>query len=294
MRVTESRLLQAAAHSLEAARSKVDDARNPLASGLAVAKPSDDATAWAAGRRAHARLIASTGRGRAIATSQEKLSETERALTEIGAAFVRAKELAVQAANATVNAEQRGMIALEARELLSSALGAANTKAVDGEYLLSGSQGTTEPFTAAGAYQGDGTVREIEASSGHQMGVGVTGERLTAAAGLDVFVELDRFATALATNDIAGIQTAVETMGTAASQAHAARAELGTMVSALWSADGARADLELVLAEIRGDAIDVDAVAAASRLAQASSALETSQAVSVQMMELMRSSLALA
>src|SRR5207244_2502621 len=136
VRVTEGRLISVAADAVSKGRERVEKAGQELSSGVRVAAPSDDGTAWAEGMRANARLALSQSRGTAIARANDRLRDTELALQPIGDAVSRALELAVQMSNATMSASERSVAAIEVRGLRERVLDAANTRADDGEYLL--------------------------------------------------------------------------------------------------------------------------------------------------------------
>ena len=77
-------------------------------------------------------------------------------------------------------------LAEQVRGLFAAAVAAANTKTPDGEYILAGTQSLTAPFSAAGAYGGDGVARGVPASEATVTSSAVAGSALTAANGVDV------------------------------------------------------------------------------------------------------------
>ena len=291
MRITETHMIKMASRNLMDARKRVAKAQTPVATGIRVAKPSDDPAAWAAGQRTEARLAFNESYGRTIASTKERMSGTERIFEQVGSALVRAKELSIQAANGSLGAVDRAAIAVEVRALRDGALGVANEQAVDGEYLLAGTRGDTVPFDATGVFQGDAIQRQAEISSSGRLVSIIPGERLTAANGVDVFAEFENFAVALETNDIVGIQAAVGSLDTAIEQTSRARTEIGAIVHSLTLADSAREDLDLVLAKIRNRLVEADPIIAASDLARGSAGLEAARVTASEIMELVRNGL---
>ena len=290
MRITGHRMLELATSAASAATGDVAEVSQQITSGHRVAVASDDPVAWAQARRAEVRAAVDRGRGDATNVARADLVQTEDALTTIGDAVAQARALAVQGGNDTMDASSRRSLGVEVRNLYQLAWASANRQTSGGEYLLAGSQVTTAPFDAAGAYQGDTLGRTIERGEGVSGAIRLTGDTLTAAApggGVDILPALDRLATALAADDLPSIQTAIGELETATGQISRARGDVGAMVIALDDADTARATLAEHLSARVADLTDTDVVAAAGQLTRATTALEASQAVSARLAALL-------
>jgi len=279
MRVTESRLVSLVTAAAGKARGDVATAQSELSTGRRVSKPSDDVSGWAEGKRAEVRQLQNDARRDLIGRSNEHLIATETALDTVSQGLARAKELAIQAANATLNAGDRQLLAREMETARNTALQAANSRGADGEYLLAGSNGSVEPFDATGAFVGDAFERTAEVGEGRSQVITMSGAVLTAAAGVDVIAVMSNLVTALDANDAAGIQTAIGDLDTAIEQVSTARGEAGIRSAALLEADDARADLDIALSNIQVRSIEADPLEAASALGQAANALTTAQTV---------------
>ena len=278
MRVTESRMMQLASQHMSQAQSKVAESADAVASGVRVNKPSDDPTAWAAAERAKARETASTARGTAIGRAKSQLQATDGALGTIQTAIARARELANQMANGTLDSAQRSAAAVEVQALRDTVLSSANATDGDGLHLLAGSQGTTNPFTLA-AYSGDGAQRQIQINEMMSVRVRLNGLVLTAAGGVDIIGVMNQLATDLSANNVAGVQTGLTDLATATTQLSTARGSVGAELSTLNSADDARMAFEEQLDKDQAAQVGADPIQAASQLAQAKNALETTQTV---------------
>ncbi len=279
MRVTETRMIETASEQTSRQRSRVQEASDALQTGVRVDRPSDGVTDWAEGMRAEVRHTMSERRGNAVARANERLGETDRALSGIGEGLSRVRELTVQAANDTYTAAQRSGIAQEVQALRAHMLGLANTQGPDGEFLLAGTAGNAAPFGANGVYVGNGTRRQIEASEGHIGTFAVTGQALTTATGVDVFTTLDNVIASLNGNDGDAIRANLNDLSTAVDQVANARTELGSQSAALDVVDSARRDFEVELARMQERAIGIDPVDAATDFARASAALDSARAV---------------
>jgi flagellar hook-associated protein 3 FlgL len=278
MRVTESRMMQLASQHMSQAQSRVAETADAVASGIRVNKPSDDPTAWAAAERAKARETSSAARGTAIGRAKSQLQASDGALGSIQSAIARARELANQMANGTLDANQRSAAAVEVQALRDTVLSSANSVDGDGLHLFSGSAGTTTPFTLA-AYNGDGANRQLQINEMLSVRVRLNGLVLTGASGVDIIGVLDTLSTDLSANNVAGVQTGLTDLATATTQVSNARGTVGAELSTLNSADDARQAFEEQLSKDQAANIGADPVQAASALAQAKNALEATQTV---------------
>jgi flagellar hook-associated protein 3 FlgL len=288
MRITEHRMVELASAGISSSRERVARAGDQLSSGERISRPSDDPAAWAAARRAEAARTVNQGRGMALGSVQDRLELVDNALDQIGSSMVRATELAVLAASETNDQVSLDVLAAEVHSLRQAVLAAANTRASDGEYILAGSLTDQQPFDADGVYHGDDAVRSIETHTGIQQPVTVSGAVLTAAAGVDIFAELDAFEAALRSNDRAGIERALGVIRTGHHQVSEARADGGGKSAALVAAQEDQAKLDVSLQALQGRLVGADPIAAATELAQHSNSLEAAQAVAQRIIELTR------
>ncbi|MEZ4365266.1 MAG: hypothetical protein R2939_03135 [Kofleriaceae bacterium] len=288
MRVTGHHLLAQASASTRSAQARVGQAAAQLGSGERLQAPSDDPTAWAIAARARAHASLSQGARAGVATSSERLEATDLALASLGDVFARARELTIEGATDSLSATDRGRIAIELRALFESAIGFANARAPDGEYLLAGAASQTPPFDPTGAYLGDAGAREVLASEGALQMVTVPGTVLTAVDGVDVLPALDRAATAFASNDVAQIALSLDELEQAVEQLASARTRAGGAMAVLRDVELARRAFEDRLAGIAADAVEADPVTAATAFAQAGQTLETTQAIAASIANLLR------
>ena len=97
----------------------------------------------------------------------------EGALTSASDILIRARELAIQASNATISSEDRKIIAIEVDGLKSELLALANSKDVNGHAMFAGAKTSVEPFVVAAdgevTYQGDSRQTMIEVSENRQL-----------------------------------------------------------------------------------------------------------------------------
>jgi len=279
MRITGNRMIDVAATTNASNQAKAAAAANEASSGMRVTKPSDDPEAWAAAQRASAKQTLSSGTSNALQVGRERLDVTDGALGTIGDALSAMRELAIQGSNASYGATDRAGLAVQVRALMASAVGAANSKTADGEFVLAGSLSLTTPFGANGAYAGDSTSRDLAITERDIAGASITGGALTASSGVDVLPLFDRIASALESNDPAALQSLLGDLDSAVKQVGLARSRVGGTMNVLDAAISAHKDLDLHLSTEISRAVEADVVAAATNLAKTTQALEASRAI---------------
>ena len=126
MRITGNRLIDLAAASTTKNQSAVAEVSAQLSSGLRVTTPSDDPGAWLAAQRTKLHQALSQGTGAAVAASRERLQMTDNALATVGDVVSQVRELAIQAASDTYNADNRIALGAQVRGLFQAAIAAWN------------------------------------------------------------------------------------------------------------------------------------------------------------------------
>lgn len=117
-----------------------------------------------------------------MTAAQNSLNQEEVTLNSVNTVLLRVQELAVQAGNGSLNADDRASIAAELEQRENELLGLVNTKNARGEYLFSGFQGKAEPFArnADGtySYQGDEGQRTLEIASSLNVPISDNGKKV--------------------------------------------------------------------------------------------------------------------
>lgn len=287
MRITGTRMIELAAASTQKAQQKVADTQETMSSGLRVGAPSDDPTAWLAAHRAQLRKDLSVGTGVGMGTARDRLTQLDGVLAAIQDAVTQAQALAVQGAQDTYDAADRVSMANQVQGLFANALGAANTQAPNGEFLLAGTASLTTPFTATGAYVGNAGTRSVPTTEQATATVSIPGSQLTAANGVDVLPLLASLATALATNNKPAIQASLTDFDTAVKQLSSIRSSGGSAVNVIDQADQARVVLEENISKDIAKYVEADAIGTATELARVSQALDVSRTVATHVIDLL-------
>lgn len=277
MRVTDRMLYDTAAAHAGRARDRMEQASQEVASGARFEHPGDDPVSAGMlvpqrlGEARYSAILASTRR------ANDEVSSADDALAGLSELFSRARELAVQFANATYNSEQRSVGSNEVAKLYQQAIALLNTR-VENRYVFGGNLDASPPFDSAGSYRGDTAVRQVEIAPGVLQDASVRADVLAkgAGGGTDALAALQSLATALSTNDIAGIQAALDPLDSSIGQVAHARTQAGAIESVLEAAStAAQAARDAEKARASRE-VDADAIDASSRLALAQRALDAS------------------
>jgi flagellar hook-associated protein 3 FlgL len=277
MRVTDKMTFDRGGARTGAARSRLEEAIGQVSSGLKVEHAWDDPSATApvvAHRLAIKRFesIEKVARG-----ASDELVAADNAMSGIGDAISRARELAVQLSNDTYSAADRAGAAAEIRQIMQHTVGQLNTQ-VGNRYIFGGNLDNTPPFTPAGTYNGDTGVRSVEVFPGVLQEISVRGDQVALgvglAGGVNVLGTLGALATALETNNLDGVRGTLDSLDQSVSQISLGRSKAGAAMNTVdVAASAARASADSGKGSIAG-LTEVDLFESASRMALAERGLE--------------------
>ena len=238
-----------------------------------------------------------------ISTTLSSLEVEETAINGVVDRLQRIRELSIQANNDTYDASQRADIGKEIEQQLGAILGLANTTNGNGEYLFSGFNNRTTPFTNSGGsivYNGDQGQQLLQIGATRQIASGDNGFDVFmnlrgtdngnsgSTAPMSVFDVVGELETVLNTN--AGSPTALpaETFHESMSRIIAnldvaighivdAQATVGARLNAVDSQKNVNEDYLVQLASTLSETQDLDYTEAISRLEQEQLGLQASQ-----------------
>jgi flagellar hook-associated protein 3 FlgL len=283
MRVTDNSVYAQMRQGLATRREHLERAQSAAMSGRRVVKPSDDPAAMAQARSQSAQESRAVANERTVDVALSALMVADSALDQVGETLDRARELALRAANASLNAEDRAGIGNEISALRAQVIGLANSQ--DGiRYVFGGYKDQATPFAGDGSYNGDTEAQQVEVSRGLRLPVGLTGDRVFGSSGgQDVFQALGDLSNALASNDLDGIHASLGTLEQSGRQVRLARVEIGGHVDAAEIARTvAQRGQDRAIAG-RSRLLDIDPLDAYTELARAQQALQAAVAVASQL-----------
>lgn len=183
MRVSAQSFFNESVSTLQRLQSELNTLQQQVASGRRIQRPSDDPLGTARALNLREAVGAYDQFERNTNIGSGRLQLQEQTLTDVTSLLQRARELTLQAGNATQNNETRGFIATELRQLLDATLALANTRDNNDLYLFSGFQTSEQPFsrTAGGfVYNGDSGQRRVQIGPGRTLADSDPGDRIFA------------------------------------------------------------------------------------------------------------------
>jgi flagellar hook-associated protein 3 FlgL len=277
------------------ARQRLAVSQEQASSGLVINRPSDDPVGAGLALTIEARLAALAQQERNLSAARGRVAAGESAIADAVQLLVRARELALQGANATQDAATRAQIAREVEGIHSSLLAAANTRH-DGGYVFAGFASDAVPFVSSGpfttpppaaplvSYAGDGSEIEVEIEDGVRVAVNADGRRAflgdgdgdsaTDAGREDVFDVVADLWEALQNDDPTAVSATLPRIDRALDQLSRERTGFGSTATRLEAAETRlaqrRLDAETRLSQLR----DADLAEVVSNLAQQETALQ--------------------
>lgn len=236
MRITENIKFSDIKFNVQRNIQRYFDANEKVVSGKKLQRPSDDPAAMKEllGLRSYGAMLDQYSNN--INKASHTLKTYDLLLERATDLMSEAKTIAISDTKA-LNDDTRKVAAIQVSGILEEMLSIANTKA-DGKYLFSGFKTGTRPFDPADpafAYTGDNGSLNIAVDESRKMAVNFTGDALFkgAGGGVDVLSELSALKTALETNDVAAISSAIATFDTAREQLVKGAAVVGVRLSEL-------------------------------------------------------------
>jgi flagellar hook-associated protein 3 FlgL len=147
VRVTNQMMVKNMLTSTNSLRSRMLNLQQQVSSGLRITKNSEDPSAGGEVMRVQGRFNMLDQWDKNLANAKQWTRETEAALADMTDLMSRARELAVQAGNlATMNADDRKVLAIETESLLEDLIHNMNRHQADGA-LFGGFQTATDLFS---------------------------------------------------------------------------------------------------------------------------------------------------
>ena len=188
MRMSTVQIFNQGVNNLLDRQADVTKTQEQLASGKRIMDASEDPAGTARTLDITSQLARIDSYQRNTVAVQSSLNLEESALGSVVNDLQRARELTIQANNASMTAGDRHAIAVELSAILESLIAAGNTQDASGEYIFAGFQSGTRPFTqtSSGAtYNGDDGQRFMQVSANVQIAASNSGSDvfMSAAAG---------------------------------------------------------------------------------------------------------------
>jgi flagellar hook-associated protein 3 FlgL len=274
MRISTNQMQQYGVNSLLEQQAKLSKTQQQVASGKKVLTPADDPPAAVAALE-YTRTIENLAQyQRNIDRAGYALNLEEQTLGSVQEQLLRLRDLALQGGNGTLGAQGRLVLSYEVRQLEQSVLDLANTRDADGNYLFSGFQILTQPYTDGGGgvfnYNGDQGERQIQVAPSTTMVVTDPGSQvfsaIPAALGgvTDVFAIIDAFAAGLEANTFSA--NTITDLDSAIKRIVGTRASVGARLNTLDAIEQLNESYSVDNQQNLSDVQDLDYAEAVSRL----------------------------
>lgn len=173
------------------------------------------------------------------ASQQSRLQVTDSTLGDVVTQVTSALSLAVQGGNGTLPQTALNALAAQVTEIRDNVVATANTSYL-GQYIFSGSQGNTKPYTldttttpATATYHGDTATQTIQTPNGQSVQVNVPGSNVFSAGGTDLLATLNQLVSDLTSGSTANVQADAAALTTALGNVTTQRAGLDSSLSRL-------------------------------------------------------------
>ncbi|MCF8096073.1 MAG: flagellar hook-associated protein FlgL [Desulfobacteraceae bacterium] len=298
--------------NLESMSNRLYDLRQEAATGKKMNRPSDNPSAIRPLLNYQMRAQSTDRYLDQIKTSQGNMQVLDSNLDQIENTLVAAKEATIAVQNGSVNDTDRQTYADKISQLFDEMLQAGNTQ-VNGKYVFSGYQDTTQAFTVNTAYDpaaydptdastwavqyhGDDNSKSVEIAPGKQIQVGLTGNELFLGdadndseldtSGTDLFSTLKNLERAIRANDAAGIEAGMGELEQGADQVRRLRGKMGNNAWRIERAGQQLEDASIEFEEIISGYEDADVLEVFSELVQHETAFEAALNVTTRISKL--------
>jgi flagellar hook-associated protein 3 FlgL len=190
MKISTQLLFERASDQMSQVQNKVAASQAQLAQGKQLLKPSDSPDQAAVIQRMKSVMSRQESFKTSLSTLNARLQNEDTTLKSATSLLIRAKELAVQAANDTLAPVNRKALAAEMQGVRDQLLSLANAKDDNGHFLFAGTRSDQPAFASPGPgqtpiYQGDQTRMTVMVGEQRTIPINRTGT--------DAFVSLSRF-----------------------------------------------------------------------------------------------------
>lgn len=291
MKISTGLYFDRATQQLSNVQSKLTQTQEQLSTGLQIVKPSDAPDKASLVTRLESELARQKSHQDTLKSVNVRLTAEETALKNTSDVMARIKELAVQAANDTVGAQDRQSIALEMSNLREQILSLANSQDSNGNYLFSGSRAGSPAFSkdASGRvqYQGDQARMQVNVGDNRRINMNMPGsDAFTRVirddgkgnkSGVDFFQSLDDLVTAVKNSDHTAIQRGVSEVDILQNGVSEGLGQIGADLTVVDLQTSVLDQVVLRLKTTRSDVEDLDYTEAITRMNKDQLALEAAQ-----------------
>jgi len=294
LRVTNSTIYDRITTQLAQQQTRLALTQEKLTTGRNFLRPSDAPDQVAALDRLESSVRETEQFTSNVERIKDKLNFQELSINSIHEELIRAKELLIQGANGTMDANLRLSMAIELESIYESFAAIGNQKDIDGSYLFSGYKQDNPPFDVNanpldpnigfnGMYKGDDEVQVIGIDRSYMLSVGMPGSQLfsgfedSSGNKTDLFSSLKKAINALKSNDLGEIQNSIDAIGNASTHVNIKLTQIGSRMKVVENQLTVLSDRSATLESTISQVEDLDYVSAITDLKNQSLALQAGQ-----------------
>jgi flagellar hook-associated protein 3 FlgL len=292
MKISTTAMFDRATQQMNTVQSSLAKSQAQLASGKQIVAPSDAPDQAADIQRLQSIINRQASYTATLATVQTRLQAEDTSLQSVSSLLVRAKEISVQAASATISPSDRQALSMELSVLRDQMLSLANTQDSNENYLFAGSRVSQAAFApdASGklVYQGDQTRMSVSVGDQRSVQINRSGSdafvrvvRQDASTGnntgVGFFQAIDDLTAAIKRSDFSGMQRGIGEMDALQNGVTQAQAQVGTDMNVADAQTKVLDDTTLNLKTAMSAVQDLDYATAITQMNKQLLALEAAQ-----------------
>ena len=293
MKISTQLLFDRAAEQMSLVQNKLADSQAHLAQGKQILKPSDAPDQAAVVQRLKTVMSRQESFLSSMVTLRSRLENEDTTLKSASDLLVRAKEIAVHAANDTLSPINRRALGKEMQAVRDQLLSLANSKDNNGNFLFAGSRSTKPAFDAlvngeSPVYQGDQTKMTVMVGEQRSIPTNRTGtdafDSLNrpgptpgSVQGVSFFKVMDDLVAGINNSNGVAMQRGVDEMTSLLNGMSLAHADIGTDMNVVEQQTGVIEDTILNLKTNLSTVEDLDYAAAITKMNQQLLSLEAAQ-----------------
>ncbi|WP_457572987.1 flagellar hook-associated protein FlgL [Desulfolithobacter sp.] len=312
MKATQGTTYRMLGSRLDDLTTRLEELRNIGATGKRLNKPSDDPSAIRPVLSMRKQISNVDRYLETMGISSDAMQATDGYLAHVEDIMQRAKEIAINAGNATLNTEDRAVLADELVNLQEELADTANGM-INDRYIFAGFEDKTIPFvkndtfdpdlydrsdptTWPYTYQGDENHVYLEISPGEKLQTNLTGNELFLGDAdgddavddgkVDLFAVLALTEDAIRTGDTDALNTQLSQLDTAAEQNRRLRSQMGNRASRIEEAMLHQEQVKIDLKQILSRYEDADAIEAFNAIVEQETAYEAALSITAKVSKL--------
>ena len=291
MKISTSYLYDRSMAQMTSVQNDLAYTQSQISAAKQVLNPSDAPDQAAAIQRLKTVLAKQDSYAKTLNTVKDRLQGEDSTLQSMSGLLIRAKEISMQGANATMSPANRQALAVELQGLRDQMLSLANAQDSKGNFLFSGSRQKQPPFAQNSAgqvsYLGDQARIQVQVGDQRKVALNRTGTQAFVSvqrtdskgtqSNREFFGAIDDLITGLNKTDLTAIQRGMGEMDSLLQGIGLAQANVGTDMNAVDQQTQVIDDTKLTLKTTLSNVEDLDMAAAITKMNKQMLSLQASQ-----------------